>query len=53
MLKTAHLKLDPLIYYQILGLPSAVCHSNDSHSSLSWSLHEKVRQTGIIYISLI
>ncbi len=31
-----------LLYYQILGLPSAVCQYNESHSGLSWGLHERV-----------
>ncbi len=43
-------KLDLATHHSIIGLPLAVCQCNESNISLSWGLHEKVRQTGIIYL---
>ncbi len=32
----------PWIFYQIFGPASAVCHCNESHSSVSWGLRERL-----------
>ncbi len=45
------IKTEPQIYYQIIGLVWAVCQSNESHSNLSWGLHERVGPTVHYFIN--
>ncbi len=47
------IKTELPIYQQILGLPPSVYHYNEFRISLSWGLHERVRLTCIIYLTLI